>query len=479
MRAQAGNSKVRRWASMAAGAGVGLAGWQLARRARRPRPLPQGPNHRVVVLGAGFGGIAFIEELHRRLGTQQRLDVLLVDRKNYNLFTPMLYQVATGLVEPDHITYPLRDRVQRAGANFQESIVQDIDLEGRRVITDDGPIGYDTLVVAVGSVTNFFGMQDMARDSLTLKTLGDAIAIRNRIVDLFERADVTPDPEQRRELLTFNVVGAGATGMELATAMDDLFRVVMLCDYPHIRRQDVRIRMVEAQDRAVPEMDAGVSRLAVRNLQARGIQLLLGVPVAGIEGRRLRLKDGSLLAPGSTFWTAGVRANALVNGLPADHGHSGRVKVDDFLQLPEHPEVFCIGDVAEIADPRTRRPVPPNAPAAIQMGQWTARNIEALLRGAEPEPFRYRFEGELLSLGRNRAIVHYHSLLFNGLPAWVLWRAFYMSQLMGWENRAGVFTDWIFTYFTRRRETARLTFELSPVEEGIIRGGPQMGETAR
>ncbi len=454
---------------MAAGAGAGFAAWQLSRRVRQGEPLPEGPPHRIVVLGAGFGGMAFLEEIHRRLGIQQRLDVLLVDRNNFNLFTPMLYQVATGLVDPDHITYPLRSRVRAAGARFQESVVQGIDVPNRRVLTDDGPIPYDTLVVALGSVTNFFGMREVARRSLTLKTLGDAVTLRNRIIDAFEQADVTPDPWLRRELLTFNIVGAGATGVELATSIDNLVRLILLRDYPKVQPDEVRIRLIEALDRPVSEMSPGVSELAGRHLRERQIELLLGTPVEGIDGSRLRMADGSTLFPGSIIWTAGVHANPVVGSLASPQGPLGRVEVTDTLQLPGHPEIYCIGDSALTCDPNTGRPVPPNAPAAIQMGESVARNVERHLRGGSPQPFRYRYEGELLSLGRNRAIVHYKGLLFDGFPAWVLWRGFYLGQLMGWENRVGVLTDWLFAYFARRRESARLAVEPALLqEEGIV-----------
>ncbi|MBI3944928.1 MAG: NAD(P)/FAD-dependent oxidoreductase [Armatimonadetes bacterium] len=450
--------------NIALGAGAGLIAWQAARRLRAPEPLPDGPRQRLVVLGAGFGGMALLDALHERLGRQPRLEVLLLDRNNFNLFTPMLYQVTTGLVDPDNITYPLRARVRERGARFQESVVQGIDLDARCVLTDDGPVGYDLLVVALGSVTNFFGMDAVARRAFTLKTLGDGVALRNHVIDRFERADVTADPERRRELLTFNIIGAGATGVELATSLESLFEQIMLRDYPNVRREEIRIRLVEAKDRALPEMSPGVGQLATRRLAERRIQLLLNVPVVGIEGGRLRTGDERLLAPGTNIWTAGVRAHPIVAALPGDRGPGARVRVNEFLQIPGHPEVYCIGDAALVTDPETGTPVPPNAPAAIQMGRAVAASIERSLRGQPPQPFRYRFEGELLSLGRHRAIVHYRGLLFDGFPAWALWRGFYISQLMGWENRVGVLTDWAFAYLARRRESARLAFLPERVE---------------
>ncbi|NLC58747.1 MAG: NAD(P)/FAD-dependent oxidoreductase [Armatimonadetes bacterium] len=418
-----------------------------------------------MVLGAGFAGVAFMDALWEALGPQPRIDLRLIDRNNFKLFTPLLYQVATGLVSPDNISYPVRRRTRRRGARFQESLVQGIDLEARRVLTDDGPVPYDTLVVALGSVTNFFGMQDVARHALTLKTLGDGITVRNRLIDAFEEADVTTDPERRRALLTFNIVGAGATGVELATAIDNLINLVLLRDYPGINAEEVRIRLIEALDRAVPEMSEGVCRFTAKRLAERHIELRLGDPVVGLEGDRLRTRSGNLLPPGTTIWTAGVRANPVARGLPVEHGQGGRVVVTDTLQLPGHPEVFCVGDNALITDPATGRPVPPNAPAAIQMAQATARNVARRLRGEPLQPFRYHFKGELLSLGRNHAVLHLGGLLLDGFPAWVVWRAFYLTELMGMENRVGVMADWAFAYLSRLRESGRLICEPALAEE--------------
>ena len=466
--------------ALAVGAGAGVAAWGLSRAARaRPAPLPEGPPHRIVVLGGGFGGTSFLSELHRRLGRQSRLHVLMVDRNNVNLITPLLYQVATGVLDPDHVTYPLRPRVRQLGARFQESVVQGIDLDARQVITDDGPIPYDTLVVSLGSVANFFGMRDIAERALTLKTLGDGITLRNRIIDVFEEAAVTSDPARRAELLTFDIVGAGATGVEFATALDGLIDRVLLRDYPEIRADEVRIRVIEALDHVVPEMSPRVSHLVANRLGSRNIQVLLNKSVAGLDDGRLRTRDGSLLAAGTIIWTAGVRSNPIVANLPGDHARGGRIGVNEFLQLPDHPEVFCIGDNTYFADSDSPRGVPPNAPAAIQMGQATARNVERALRGWPLEPFKYVPRGELLALGRNHAVVNTHGILFDGWPGWVVWRAYYLYALMDSENRAGVVTDWAFAYLARRRESGRLICAPAMAEEeGITpEAAIRMGQT--
>lgn len=482
MRRQSGRSgRGASWGrTLAAGAGVGVAAWGLSRAVRpRPAPLPDGPMHRVVVLGGGFGGTTFLSELHRRLGSQPRLDVLMVDRNNVNLFTPLLYQVATGMVDPDHVTYPLRSRVRRLGARFQESAVQGIDLDARQVVTDDGPIAYDTLVVSLGSVANFFGMREIAERALTLKTLGDGIALRNRIVDVFEEAEVTQDPERRAELLTFDIVGAGATGVEFATSLDGLIHHILLRDYPGIQPEEVRIRVIEALDHVVPEMSPAVSRLVAKRLEHRDIQVLLNKAVTGVEDGRLRTKDGSLLAAGTIIWTAGVRTNPIAGRLPGGHARGGRVCVNEFLQLPDRPEVYCIGDNTYFPDGESPRGVPANAPAAIQMGQAAARNVEHALRGRPLEPFQYVSRGELLALGRSHAVVNTHGILFDGPPAWVLWRAYYLFELMGMENRAGVLTDWAFAYLARRRESGRLVCQPAMAEEeGVTpEAAVRMGQT--
>ncbi|MBI4491621.1 MAG: NAD(P)/FAD-dependent oxidoreductase [Chloroflexi bacterium] len=433
--------------------------------------MAQARDHRVVILGAGFAGLNAAMELARLWGRERAGRILLVDRVNAHLFTPILYHVATGLVEPGHIAYPVRVVAHRYGFDFHESVVRGVDLERRQVATDDGPLPYERLVLALGGATNFFGLEEVRRSSLTLKTLGDAIRIRNQLVEAFERAAVEPDARQRRKWLTFVVVGGGATGVELMGSMATLIREAMLATYTSVRPREVRLVLVEALPRLLGGLDPRVGQMAARRLQERGVELRLGTMVTRVTEDGTTTKTGEFLPAATVIWAAGVRASPLADQLPLERGKGGRIVVDACLEVPGWPGVHALGDVACFTDPSTGRPLPPNAAVAVRQGSHLARNLAAVLEGSRPRPFRYQALGELISLGRNVAVAEIKGLRFDGLPAWLVWRSFYLSHLMGFKNQLGVLLDWSYAYF-RRRDIARLDMASEWATEAEMLGLP-------
>ncbi len=441
--------------------GVGLVGAAgaaatVARSAGRGVPAEVSPNaKRAVVLGAGFGGLAAARTLASEKNGED-LDVLLVDRQNYHLFTPILYQVATAGVTPDNIVHPVRYIARDHGFRFQESNVESIDLEGRQVHTDDGPIPFDYLVVAVGSTTNYFGMNAVQEHSLALKTLGDGISIRNRILDALEAAEVETDPEKRKALLTFIVVGAGYTGVELVTSMQDLLHKVLLKDYPAIKPEEVRVMVVEAIGQVMLGFDQRLADAAEKTMREKGVEVLLNTPVNRVEPEGIYTASGDFIPSRTVVWAAGVRASELIGQLPGNKGRDGRVSVNDSMQIEGHDNVFVVGDAAAYVLPGEARPLPPNAPVAIAEGKTAAKNVLHSLRGEPVEPFKYKRQGQLVALGYLDGVAElYGRIRLSGLLGWLAWRGVYLYKLTGMKNRMGVLVDWAFG-IARKRETNRL-----------------------
>lgn len=432
------------------------AGMTLTRRQESADPSPHAK--RVVVLGAGFAGLTAARELAANRNGQD-VDVLLVDRHNHHLFTPVLYQVATGGVEPDNVAHPVRYAARSAGFRFQESNVEAIDIEKQTVQTDDGPVAYDYLVMALGAVPNFFGMKEVEDHSFTLKTLGEGVKLRNRILDCFEKAEVEQDPQKRRELLTFIVVGAGPTGVELATSIRDLATHVLFRDYPKINPDEVRVLLVEMLSRALPSVSEELAENALETMRSKGVEVMLETAVASADESGVRTKSGDAIPCRTVIWTAGVRANDLTSALPGNKGRDGRVGVNQYLQVDTHPNVYVIGDCAMFFEDGAERPLPPNAPVAIEEGKTAAHNILNDLRGEAPKKLMYKRQGELVSLGRGNAVADLMGMKLTGIIGWWAWRAVYIYKLTGMKNRASAIVDWSFNLLFNQRETNKLEID--------------------
>lgn len=399
-----------------------------------------GSRARVIVIGAGFGGLYATLHLARAL-PERSAELFLLDRRNFHLFLPMLHEVTSGSVEPRHVVWPIRFLQQGRRFAFERREVQMIDLERKRLMTDVGEIGYDYLVIAPGSATNFFGCEASQEFAFTFKTLRDAIHLRNHIIDLFEQADLTRDQERRRRLLTFVLAGGGCTGVELATEVHDLIYNSLTRYYPRVHADEVLIILAEATGRIIPCVSERLAALGLEKLKRKRIEVRLETPVTGVRRGEVEL-DGKEIVPTETLiWVAGVKASPLVEGLPIEKDKLGRAVVNEYLELPEFPGVFVIGDSARFYDRRLGA-LPPTSQVAVQEAECAARNITGDILGKGREPFVYRHRGDLVSLGTRYGIGEIGGIEFSGFFAWFLWRTVFLSKLIGFKNKVRVALDW-------------------------------------
>jgi len=407
----------------------------------------------VVIVGAGFGGLRAARALKRA-----PVDVVLVDRHNYHLFQPLLYQVATAGLEPESIARPVRAILRRQQHfEFRMAEMTGLDVAARRVLTSGGAIPYDYLILALGGETNFFGLQRIRAHAFDLKDTSGAVAIRNDVLRCFERGVLEGDAEQRRALLTFVIVGGGPTGVEMAGALSELIRLVLVKDYPRLNIKDVRVLLLEAADRLLGAMPPRLSAAAERTLWRKHVEVRFGATVQDYDGERVALKGGEVIPARTLIWAAGAQAVSLVARLGLPTARQGRVVVEPTLQLPEHPEVFVIGDAAYVES--GGQPLPMMAPVAIQMAETAAANVARHLRSEAPAAFRYRDPGSLATIGRNAAVAYIRGLAFKWFVAWVVWLVVHILQLIGFRNKLFVLLNWAWDYFFYERASRLITEE--------------------
>jgi NADH:quinone reductase (non-electrogenic) len=401
---------------------------------------------RVVVVGAGFGGLNAARALRR-----VPVDVVLVDQHNYHLFQPLLYQVATALLDPSEIAYPVRAALRRqANVDFRLARVTGVDLARRRVLTTSDEIAYDHLIAAPGAVNNYFGIESVAEHAHGLKSLGEALAVRNHLLACFERANWTRDPDVRRRLLTVVLVGGGATGVELAGAVSELVHLVLRKDFPHLDVREVRILVVEAGGTLLSAFAPSLQRAAVRSLERKDVDLLFHAQVESVDRGGVTLKGGRRLEAATVVWTAGVRGAPLGEWLGEPTDRQGRVAVSPTLQLPGHPEVFVIGDVARVGDGRGGV-LPQLAPVAIQEAEHVAAGIAASLRGEPLQPFRYHDRGTMATIGRNAGVAQIGPVRLSGFLGWVTWLTVHLVLLIGFRSRLVALVNWGWDYLVYDR----------------------------
>lgn len=405
----------------------------------------------VVIVGAGFGGLRAARALRAA-----PVDVVLIDRRNYHLFQPLLYQVATAGLEPEQIARPVRAILRgQAHLTFRMAEVQGFDRQARVVQTQAGPIAYDFLILACGSVTNFLGLPGVAQDGYGLKDLDDAVGIRNHILRRFEEAAAESGPERRRQLLALVVAGGGPTGVEMAGALAELRRVLLDRDYPALDPDEVRVSLLEASERLLPTMPDRLAAAAAERLTQKGVEVRLGAAVDEYSRGVIRLRSGEQIPAATLIWAAGARASSLAAGLGTSLGPQGRVPVQPTLQLPGSPEVYVIGDAAYLET--GGRGLPMMAPVAIQMAEAAAANILRQIGGRDPVDFLYRDPGSLATIGRNAAVAFIHGFSFTGFPAWVVWLVVHLIQLIGFRNRLFVLINWAWDYFLYDRAVRLIT----------------------
>jgi len=408
---------------------------------------------RVVVVGAGFAGLACVRALAR-----SPVDITLVDRRNYHLFQPLLYQVATAALSPADIAWPIRGIVGgQANVRVEMARVAGIDAGRRAVLTEGGrEIPYDRLVLATGARHAYFGHDDWEAVAPGLKKITDATHIRERVLLAFERAETEPDPAERSRLLSFVVVGAGPTGVELAGALAELARYALSRDFRTIDPRQTRVVLVEAGPRVLPSFPENLGAKAARSLERLGVEIRLGQPVTGCDADGVVL-GAQRIAARTIVWAAGVVASPAARWLGVEQDRAGRVKVAADLGVPGRPGVFAIGDTALVAGPGGR-PVPGIAPAAKQMGDQVAAVIDAQARGREPPPpFRYRHQGDLATIGRRSAVVMIRGVKLSGTLAWLLWAVAHVYFLIGWRSRLLVAVNWLWNYLTFDRGARLIT----------------------
>jgi NADH dehydrogenase len=407
---------------------------------------------RVVVVGAGFAGLEAARALARA-----PVRVTIVDRRNHHLFQPLLYQVATAALNPSDISAPIR-AVLRAQENAEVVLGEVAGIDrARRVLrlADGDGLGYDFLVVATGATHSYLGHDEWAPVAPGLKTVEDALEIRRRILLAFERAERERDEAARRALLTFAIVGAGPTGVELAGALAEIASRTLAADFRHIRPESARVILVEAAPRVLPAYSEKLSRAALRQLERLGVEVRTGTKVTGIDEGGVSL-GGERLAARTVLWAAGVAASPLARALGAPLDRAGRVRVNADLSVPGHPEIFVAGDLASL-ETGLGGLVPGVAPAAVQEGRHAARNVLRALRGEPTLPFRYRDKGLMETIGRAAAVARIGRLELSGLVAWLAWLLVHVFFLIGFRNRVAVILQWAWSYLTFKRGARLIT----------------------
>lgn len=408
---------------------------------------------RVVIVGSGFGGIRAASAL-----SGKGLEVLLIDRHNYHLFHPLLYQVATASLEQESIAYPVRAMMHRwKGVSFRMTEVCGVDLDQRQIKTSSGTIDYDYLVMSAGSISNYFGMESVQRHAFDLKKMEMAVGLRNQILGSFERASRETDPELRRALLTFVIVGGGPTGVEFAGALHELMKNVLSKDFPELATTEKRTLLIEASDCLLTPYPDDLRRYTLEKLQQMGIEVMFKAQVSGAETDRVLLADGTVIPCHTLFWCAGVSASPLAKELTTAKAPSGRVPVEPDLTLPGHPEVFVIGDLAYLV--QDGAPLPMMAPVAMQQGLYAGKAILQKIAGTTVAPFRFRDKGIMATIGRNAAVASVHGMKFSGHIAWLVWLALHLMYLVGFRNRLVVLINWAYYYFFYEQQVRLITRE--------------------
>ncbi len=415
---------------------------------------------RVVIIGGGFGGL---QAAHRL--AQAEAQVVVIDRHNYHLFQPLLYQVATAALSPAEVAYPIR-RIFRKQENVNVRLgeVESVDLEAKRIVVSGTSLNYDFLIIAAGATHSYFGNDEWSKHAPGLKTVDDALEMRRRILLAFEEADQEADAKSQRAKLTFTIIGAGPTGVELAGAIQEICAHSLQHDFHNIDTSTAKVILLDAADRVLPNMPKESSHAAQNSLEQMGVEVRLGAQVTGVDESGVYLGDEHIESE-NVLWAAGVQGESLAETLGVELDRRGRVKVNPDLSLPGYAHTYVVGDLACAVSDHTGKPVPGVAPAAVQMGKHAAREIERKLDNSfvESRAFEYSDKGSMATIGRARAVAAVGNLRIGGLIAWLMWSVVHIAYLIGFRNRLIVMVSWAWSYVSFKKG-ARLITGRPPVE---------------
>lgn len=408
----------------------------------------------VVIVGAGFAGLTAAKKLRNA-----PVRITLVDRNNYHLFQPLLYQVAIAGLVPSQVAYPLRTIFRnQKNLTFQMGEVTNIDFEARYVKLNGSVIAYDYLIFAVGGETNFFGMETVQQNGFQVKDIESAVATRNHLLKMFEKASREADAEKRKAMLTFVVVGGGPTGVETSGALAELISHVMRKEYPELDIREARVLLLEAGNALIASYPDELRKATHRLLSKKNVEVRFNARLTDYNGQRVLLADGTEIQTNTLIWTAGVQAARITSRLGVQVAGSGRVRSEATLQLPGHPEVYVLGDAAYLEN-GDGQPLPMLSTVAIQQGECVARNIRRAIKGLDQKPFQYRDPGLLATIGRNAAVARIWGLSFSGLIAWLIWVVLHIYRIIGFRNRLVVLINWAWDYFFYDNQVRLITRE--------------------
>ncbi len=414
--------------------------------------IPRSSFPRIVIIGGGFAGISLAKRLRNK-----NVQVVLLDKHNYHNFQPLMYQVATGGLEPDSIAYPIRKIVQEyKDFYFRLAEVRDIDAENNTIYSDIGELKFDYLVIATGSKTNYFGNKEIERNSMAMKTIPQSLNIRSLILENFEQALLTNDIDERHSLMNFVLVGGGPTGVELAGALAEMKKAILPKDYPDLDVRKMEINLIQGSNRVLDSMSENASEKAEKFLLDLGVSVWKNVRVTGYDGKTVTTSSDLSFDSATVIWTAGVQG-ALPHGLKADSfiKNVNRIKVNQYNQVEGYDNLFAIGDIAVMASERYPQGHPMMAQPAMQQGRLLADNLIKIINKKEPKPFEYKDKGSMATIGRNKAVVDLPKFKFSGVFAWFVWMFVHLFSLIGFKNKAVVFLNWVYNYIRFDRE-ARL-----------------------
>ena len=408
--------------------------------------IPESDKPRVVIIGGGFAGIQMVKNLRKK-----SFQIVLLDRHNYHTFQPLLYQVATAGLEPDSIAEPLRKALDdNREFYFRMAALERIEPEKKMIHTNIGYLEYDHLVIASGSVTNYFGNKEIEKNTFPLKQIPQALDLRSHILQNFENAVLIEDPDEQKEFMSIVIVGGGPTGVEVAGALGELKKNVLPKDYPELDLSRMEIILLEGKDHLLSGMEESLGDKAIKYLKKFGVEIILGRHLKSYDGSVAILSDDSVIRTQTVIWAAGVHGN-VPKGIREESIANSRLLVDRYSMVKGHPEIFAIGDIALMRSEEAPNGHPMLAQVAMQQGKLLAKNLERIHKGEDRKMFSYLDKGSMATIGRNKAVVQLPGVKFGGFFAWAIWMFVHLFSIIGFRNKLVVFSNWVWNYFTYDR----------------------------